>query len=262
MEEKAADNVANINIAYPEAVDLQLTISVGACRLKLVPGATDAWVSGTYADPSGALPHKIYQEAGRARVTHEPNWSSIFGIFSGAPRFDLALGRAKPYMISIESGASDNSFEFGGLPINRLQIKQGAGKMDINFSEPNPVDMTLLSVTAGAGNVEIRNLANANAAEISIDGGAAAYKFDFGGELRRDAHARISTGVSSVEIYVPGTTAAKIVPESPLGSMDVGDGFTTKEGAFWTKAALGGKTPVLTIYASVALGSMRIRTTA
>ena len=96
-------------------------------------------------------------------------------------------------------------------------------------------------------------------AEMGVDGGAASYKLDFGGELKRDARVRITTGMSSVEIRVPAGTAAKIVAESTLGGFDIGDGFMKKEGAFWTEAALAGKTPVLTIVANVSLGGLMIR---
>ncbi|HZD59683.1 MAG TPA: hypothetical protein VE439_04420 [Anaerolineae bacterium] len=120
-------------------------------------------------------------------------------------------------------------------------------------------NMSLFTLSAGASSVEMKNLANLNFAEMVIEGGAASYKLDFGGSLQRNGYARVTAGVSSADIYVPALTAAKITTESPLGSLHVGDGFTKKEGAFWTKAAVEGSTPVLTIYASVALGALDIR---
>jgi hypothetical protein len=64
-----------------------------------------------------------------------------------------------------------------------------------------------------------------------------------------------------VTIAVPATTAARIATESPLGHIESGEGFTVKEGAFWTPAALEGRTPLLTISASVTLGSLTLRAT-
>ena len=255
-----AKDVTEINVAYPETGDLHLRIGVGACRLKIRPGEGEAWVTGTYDDPTGTLPAKILQEGGTVRITQERNWADVFGWFGGAPTFDLALGKARPYMLTLESGASENTFDLGGLPISRLAVKHGAGKVDINFSTPNPQAMSLFSISAGAGGMEVKNLANANLAEMNIEGGAASYKFDFGGTLQRNAHVKISTGLSSVDIYVPASTAAKITSESLVGGLDLGDGFTKKEGAFWTEAALAGDTPVLTIHTSVALGALRLRT--
>jgi hypothetical protein len=164
-------------------------------------------------------------------------------------------------MLTIEAGASETDLDLGGLPISRLEVKQGAGKYRIDFSAPNPQVMSLFDLDAGAGDIELSHLVNANFAEMSIDGGAAAYRLDFSGTPQRDAYVKISTGVSSVEIRVPASTAAKISTESVLGSIEIGDGFMKKEGAFWTEAALAGKRPVLTIRTSVALGSLRLQVT-
>jgi hypothetical protein len=126
---------------------------------------------------------------------------------------------------------------------------------------PNPQTMTLLEIGAGAGALEMRNLAHANFTAMRVEGGAAAHRFDFSDTLRQNAGVRIATGVSSVELIVPAATAAKITSESLFGNIDIGDGFMKKEGAFWNEAALAGKTPLLTIQANVALGSLKMRST-
>ena len=54
--------------------------------------------------------------------------------------------------------------------------------------------------------------------------------------------------------------AAKITTHTSLGDLNVGDGFTTREGGFWTRAALDGAGPVLTLEASSAVGSLKLRT--
>jgi hypothetical protein len=65
--------------------------------------------------------------------------------------------------------------------------------------------------------------------------------------------------LSGVEIEIPASTAARIIAEPTLGSVDVGDGFTKREGAFLTEGALSGNVPVLTIRAGVRLGSLQLR---
>ena len=105
------------------------------------------------------------------------------------------------------------------------------------------------------------NLANANFAEMTVDGGAAGYKFEFGGSLQRDAHVRLTAGMSGVEISVPAATATKIRAEVIMGGTNIGDGFTKKDGAFWTEAAIRGQTPVLTMDANISLGGLTIRAT-
>ena len=58
-----------IDVAYPEASDLHLKLGVGACRIKVSPGDSAAWVAGTYDDLSGALPCKVEQQGGMPRIT-------------------------------------------------------------------------------------------------------------------------------------------------------------------------------------------------
>jgi len=252
---------AKISIAYPEATDLYLRIRVGACRLKIVPGDGGAWVTGAYHYPKGALPLKINQSGGRVTITQDYDVAGLGGLFRYTPRFELALGKAKPYALTLEAGASDSAVDLGGIPLKELVIKQGAGRAEFDFPTPNPQEMISLLVNSGAVDLQMKNLANANFAEMTFDGGAASYKFDFGGTLRRDARAKISTSVAPVEIRVPTATAARLIENTVLASLDLGDGFTKRGGAFLTEAALTGKTPMLTIQANVSLGTLSLRST-
>ncbi len=248
-----------ILVPFPEAGERHLRITVGACRLSIKPTEDKNWITGTSSDPTGLLPVKITNDGPVTKLTQEYNSAAGFGSIVGIPHLELGLGKSKPYALTIESGANESNLDLGGLPLNRLTIRQGAGKYAIDFSARNPEVMNTLSIIAGACNLEMFNLSNANLAEMTIEGGAAAYKFDFSGNLQRDGRVRISTALSSVEIAVPASTAAQIVTESVIGSLDIGDGFTKKSGAFCTEAAVRGKRPVLTIHATNTFGSLRLR---
>ena len=257
----AETETAEINVAYPEATDLRLKIRVGACRLKIVPGGGGAWVTGSYHYPKGALPLKIDRSGGRITITQDYDVTGLGGLFRYTPRFELALGRAKAYGLTLEAGASDVAVDLGGVPLKELIIKQGAGRAEFDFSSPNPQDMARLLVNSGAVALQMKNLANASFVEMSFDGGAASYRFDFGGALRRDAKAKISTSMAPVDIRIPSATAARVVENTIAAALDLGDGFMKKGGAFLTETALTGKTPVLTIQANVSLGTLSLRST-
>lgn len=249
-----------INVAYPEAGDLHLRITLGACRFEAGPGEEDIWLAGACHDPTGRRPPEVIQEGGNVRITEgEPNWREVPGFLGGLPRYDLKFGSKRPFALTVETGASEFDLDLGGVPVRALTVKQGAGSFELDFSTPNPEPMTLLEVGSGAAGVELKNLANANFAKMRLTGGAAGYELDFGGTLRRDAEVEIETGLSGVEISVPATTAARIVADTVLGGLDVGDGFTRQEGAFLTGAALAGDGPLLTIRAGVKVGSLRLR---
>ncbi|MGE5333909.1 MAG: hypothetical protein ACM3N4_04350 [Nitrososphaerota archaeon] len=258
--------VTPINVPYPETRDLEVRISEGACRLNIVPADGEAWITGTYTDPSGMRSLNIETVGGITRMTENFSGSRVWEwlragyTFDAVPQLDLAFGKARPFKLSIEIGASDNRLDLGGLPISRLSFKHGAGKTTIDFSAPNPQVMTLMNVGAGAGSTELSHLANARFAELTVEGGMAGFVLDFGGTLQQDAHARISCGLASVDVNVPPSTLARILTESPLGHIEVGEGFTTHaDGALWTSAATEVDVPVLTIDANVALGTLTLR---
>ena len=90
---------------------------------------------------------------------------------------------------------------------------------------------------------------------------AASYELDFGGGLSWEVQTRLEPGLSAVEVSLPGSTATIVVAETTLGSVDVGDGFTKREGAYLTEADLNEESPTLEIRAGVRPGSLQLRTT-
>ncbi len=247
---------ASISIPFPDVEEPRLRITAAPARLKIGAGTSEPWVEGTYTEMEGGTGFKLSTSG---NVTHLATDWRVSKLRKGLPHFDLALGRAMPYSITIESGASDkNHCDFGGLPLTSLEFKQGAGEFVLDFSKPNPVEMTMLNVSAGASSIELRNLANSNAAEVSITGGAASFLVDFSGALQRDMHARINSGMAEVKISALKETAIKLQPNTTLATVNVGDGFVTKDGAFWSEAAARGELPVLTIDLVTALATSKI----
>jgi hypothetical protein len=251
------ERVSTVEIPFPAVPNpLHLVLALGACRVDVVPGG-DAWVSGTHEDPSGALPFTVKQEGGTVRLSVAYKAAQSFGLLrEGLPRFALRLGGARPFALSVEGGASDVSLDLGGVPLVRVVVRQGAGRFRCRWSAPNPAEMDRLDVEAGAMALSLHGLGHANFSELRLDGGAAQYDLRFDGALRRDATARLNAGMTQVKLAVPSATAARIAADATLGAVHVGDGFMTREGAFWTEAAVRGATPALTVRVTLSLGAL------
>jgi hypothetical protein len=251
-----------IQVAYPSVGNPHLRIVLGACRFTARPGRGEKWVAGTYNDPTDRRPLRIIEEEASVTITEaELSFERIPAVFGGVPRYEVEFGNKRPFALTIETGASDFDLDLGGIPLSRLMVRQGAGKFELDFPVSNPERMELLEISSGAAGIELENLANANPSEVRLSGGAASYELDFGGVLSREAEVSIETGLSRVVVSVPSSTAARLATETTLGSLDLGDGFTKREGAFLTEAALSGDGPVLSIRAGVRLGSLQLRTT-
>ena len=54
-------------------------------------------------------------------------------------------------------------------------------------------------------------------------------QYDETSSKRRDARVSIESDMSGVEVSVPAATSARVVAETTLGSVDVGDGLTKRE---------------------------------
>jgi carboxymethylenebutenolidase len=260
-EQPAGRGPQAIRLAYPAADELRLVVSVGACALRLRPGTAANWVDGIYDDAAGALPLHIVQESGMARISQHTQLGELFHLLTRPPQLGLALGTARPFALTLEVGASDVDIDLGGVPLRELQVKAGAARQTIRFSEPNPEPMSSFSLAVGAGTVTLSGLANANCARLTVEGGAATCLLDFDGAPRREMQAQVTTAVSSVEIRVPETTPAAITGETILGGLDIGDGLMKQGGSFRTLAAATGRAPQVTVRATVTLGALRLRVT-
>jgi hypothetical protein len=248
-----------IEIEMPAEGERHLSFAVGACSFRLARGEQEAWVKGTYTDPTGSIPPQVDVSGRDARISQRAAFDRIPSLRE-PPAFDLRLGTSAPYRLTIEGGAMDVRCDLGGLPLTRFEARLGAGQLRFAFDAPNTEPMEVLKVSAGAADLELRGLANANAAELAIDGGAAAFHLDFGGVLARDVIARVNTGVAGVDVTIPADTAARVVAKTTLGAVDASKAFTREGRDYLTAAAVAGETPVLTVEATVTLGQLELRT--
>jgi hypothetical protein len=255
----ATEKTQDVRIDFPGEGSPHLRLSVAPVRLRISAGEATPWVEGTFLDPTGSMPLTVLTEGASARISSNRN---ITALRRKIPELDLKLGTGTPFALTIETGATDGTVcDLGGVPLTLFDTKYGAGKYTIDFSRANPQEMPVVQVGAGAAELTIRNLANANAANIAVDVGAIRLRVDFGGELKRDTQARINAGMADTSLAIPSSMAARVKITSTLGSQKIGDGFIVKEGAYWTPAAAEGKTPLLHVEATSALGMLKVSMT-
>jgi len=254
--------ITPVAIPFPSTDVPHLRISAGGCRLRITPGDGDPWVTGSYQDRSGSMPLHIQQDAQGVRLGVGIEVAEFFHLFEGIPVLDIKLGTAHPFALSIDVGASEDVVDFGGVPLNRLALSNGAGKVNVGFSQSNQVQMESLQLSVGAGALEAHGLANAGARDMLVEGGAAGVRLDFDGTFARECHVRISTALAGVDVCIQSSVAAEVSSSSVLGGADVDAGFTPRGETFCTRPVADGATPVLFIYNTTAVGGIRLRTAA
>ncbi len=241
----------SITVAAPESDETRLTISFGVGELTLSPGA-QGLVDGTAVYNVEDLKPEI-----------EKNGSSIEikqGDFKNPPLFDdiksewdLKLGNT-PLDLTIQAGAYEGNLELGGLALKSLTVRDGAANVDISFSEPNQIEMSMLRYETGASNVKLTGLANANFSTLTFSGGAGNYTLDFSGELQRDAVVTIEAGFGDLSLIIPEDVDAVVTVEGAALNINHSSGWT-QNGQKYTQNGSGS---TLTILVKMAAGNLVI----
>lgn len=245
-------------LAGPEQ-EAYVTLSFGANKLHLAPGADDVLVRGTVRtnlkdfEPVVRIDGSdIRVEQGQLEVEGVPSLSAD----SVVNDWDLRLG-SDPMRLRITGGAYQGEMDLGGLSLTDLYVSDGASTVEVDFSAPNLAEMGTLRYETGASTVTLTNLGNANFASMVFRSGAGTYELDFGGALRREAQVDIESGLSTLTIIVPETTTAEVEISGGLSSVVARGAWTAGNGG---RYRIEGQGPRLLIDLSMGAGTVILET--
>lgn len=241
----------DIAVAVPKGDEPRLKISFGAGELKLSPGAKDMLVEGTATYNVHNFKPEI-EENGASIEIKQGEFQSL-NVTDFKNVWDLKLGET-PMELEINAGAYKGRYEFGGLALTGLTIKDGASEVDVSFSAPNLTEMSVFRYETGASNVELTGLANANFSTLIFNGGAGDYTLDFSGEMLADATARVETGFGDLKLVVPEGVDAKVTVEGGPVNVNHSSGWGQSNQTYTQE----GSGPTLTIIVKMGAGNVTI----
>jgi hypothetical protein len=234
------------------AVDVTLAMGAGEFNLS---GGGDGLLNGAvqYNVPEW----KPTLTRGTTSLTLEQGQNDVNGLPGSdvINRWDLKLGNA-PMNLTVRAGAYRGEMDLSGVPLQSLDINDGASDSTVVFSSLNPEKMSTFTYRSGASSVNLRGLAWANFKSMEFDGGAGSYSLDFTGNLQQDADVTINGGVGSLMISVPKSTAARVMVTRGLGSVSSDSGWTSSGDTYSTS----GKGSTLTITVKMGVGSLELVT--
>jgi hypothetical protein len=117
--------------------------------------------------------------------------------------WQVTLSDRLPVSLDLDIGACEADLDFGGLPLEGLDLDVGASSSRVEFSKPNPVRLKEIRIETGASSLELYDLGNANFEYLTLDCGATSCDMDFRGEFSGESKVELDVGVASVDIYVP-----------------------------------------------------------
>jgi hypothetical protein len=240
-----------ITVAIPDTDEPRLKISFGAGELTLSPGAEDLLVDGTATYDYPNFKPEIEESGGSVEIKQGQFKSLNVGEFKN--EWDLNLGET-PMELEINAGAYKGRYEFGGLALTGLTIKDGASDVEVAFSAPNLTEMSVFRYETGASNVELTGLANANFSTLFFNGGAGDYTLDFSGELQQEATARVEGGFGDLKLVIPKDVDARVTVEGGPVNVNHSSGWGQSNHTYTQE----GSGPTLTIIVKMGAGNVTI----
>jgi len=241
----------SITVAGSGSDEMRLIISFGAGTLKLSPGAENL-LDGAAVYNIPQLKPEIIRGDGKVEIK-QSDFKNIVNFKEIRNVWDLNLG-AMPIDLTINAGAYNGEYEFGGLSLTSLTVKDGASSVELSFSEPNQTRMSILRYETGASNVTLSGLANANFSTLIFSGGAGDYKLDFNGELTNDGIVNVEAGAGNVQLIIPKDVNARVTVESALAGINHSSNWS-QNGNEYSQNSEG---PMLTIIVKMAAGNLTI----
>jgi hypothetical protein len=225
--------------------DLDLHMIFSACNLNVMPAASVTWVAGGAQGKGDGKPLRVAQDGGKIRIVQNLSLGQLKG--GSARDFSFALGKPKPFGLTVDLSAANSKLELGGLPLTRLDLHQMAANQVVSFSPPNPERMQEFTARCLAANLVVTRLLDANFTSFQLTAGTSSCVLVCGGELQHDAEIVISALMSSIVVEVPATIPTVCRMNAQLGSVKLGKGFARRGSLVGNPAGLAGEGPCLTI---------------
>jgi hypothetical protein len=108
----------------------------------------------------------------------------------------------------IKAGKID--LQLGGLRITELALETIAGEVNVDFEEPNRMEMANLYLNTKIGESKFRRLGNARFRDAEINGGIGELTIDFSGEMLADANARVDLDIGETMIVLPRDAGTRL----------------------------------------------------
>lgn len=115
----------------------------------------------------------------------------------------VSLSHDVPIRLDLELGAAEARLDLGGMSLRDLKIETGASDSKLRFDRPNRVRMERLEVGAGAANIEVTGVSNANVRTVHVRSGVGNVDLQFDGPLPGDVDIDAEMALGRVAVAVP-----------------------------------------------------------
>jgi len=202
-----------VELGGADSVDVE--IQMGAGELDVSGGASEL-LDATFTYNVEELNPQATYDGGMLVVKDsdvKEGIRSLFDLDEYRNEWDLTFNDDVPMEMRIDLGAGRSNLALGTLALNSLNIKGGAGEVDLDLSGSQ--ELSRLDFDMGAGTVTI----------------------DLTGDWQNDLDARLSGGLGEITLRLPGNVGVRVNVETGIGGVDASG--LTKDGDTYTNDAYG-----------------------
>lgn len=224
----------SVAIERGEAERVNATVRMAAGALKVKGGADallDADFTYNVTDWEPEVTYQVDDSVGRLDIRHTDS-DTIPLMDDTRNEWDLRLNDTIPIDLRIEMGAGDHDIDLEGLALTELDVKLGAGDLELTLGD-NP-DLTRIELDIGAGDVAI----------------------DFNEGWEQDTDVSIQGGVGKTTLILPQDTGVRITATQGIGDIDTAG--LVREGGAWINDAYGSQGPTMEIDIQTGIGEINI----
>lgn len=240
---------------------LKAVIEFAAGKLLLEPGPADRLYQLTLQyDSERFRPVGSYDPAaGVVKLGVESSGSGGIRVGSRnalAQTAAVELSRSVDLSLDVSLGAAESALELGALRLSELDLKSGASRTTVSFSQRNPGSCRDASVQSGAGEVTVLGMGNSGCERWRFDGGVGSVNLDLEGAWPSESRLELNMAVGGVTLSAPSDLGLRVTMRGFLASFDA-KGFS-KSGKTYTSANYASARRRLDVEVSSALGGVSV----
>jgi hypothetical protein len=207
------ENGENRVIPIGEIDSLKVTIKFGAGKLDLTSGQEDIFEGNFQYDKSILKPNIQYEMLGKIGVLilSQSIKKNLNLSFPHKNIWNIKLPSGVPLQLYINTATYSGDIDLTNLQIEYFYLNSGASQTNIEFNQPNLIDLKNINIKTGASSIKMLGLANANFDKMNFTGGAGSYTFDFSGNLTKKSKVNIDAGAAKIILKIPSTIGTKII---------------------------------------------------
>lgn len=189
---------------------LRLDVDAGEVRVSRGQSEEQVTVHLVYTKKQFRHAFRFNEQENRLDIRFDKDgWFSHDGEGMAA-ELEIALPRDVTIRADCRMKAGEVEMQLGGLRLADFSMSVMAGEVNVDFDEPNRVEMDRLKLNTRIGESNFRRLGNARFRDADINGGIGEMTIDFSGAILPTAMAEVDLDIGETVIVLPQETGAKL----------------------------------------------------